>query len=74
MVPVLQDPSSISGWEAKIPQAMQRGLQIQKDSGTSVLNIEFLEDMNLYLNEKKRVIIRNRAGSSKKELGQVIYW
>ena len=53
MVPVLQDPSSISGWEAKIPQAMQCGLQIQKDSGTSVLNIEFLEDVNLYLNEKK---------------------
>lgn len=24
-----------------------------KDSGTTVLNIEFLEDMNLYLNEKK---------------------
>ena len=74
MVPVLRDLGSISGWETKIPQAMQCGLQIQKDSGTSVLNIEFLEDVNLYLNEKKkRVIIRNRAGSSKKELGQVIY-
>ena len=54
MVPVLRDLGSISGWETKIPQAMQCGLQIQKDSGTSVLNIEFLEDVNLYLNEKKK--------------------